>query len=116
MTPKILTTLKTYDAATFRADCLAGIVVAMVGARSAAMGFNRLADRRIDAENPRTADRALPAGLVTPAFVSVYVVASLTLLVVAAWRLNPLALKLSPVAVLVVLAPKEEFSWQQPRE
>lgn len=79
------------------------IVVAMVGARSAAMGFNRLVDRRLDAENPRTAMRALPAGLVTPAFVAVFVLASAALLVLAAWRLNPLALRLSPVALLVLL-------------
>ncbi len=79
------------------------IVVAMVGARSAAMGFNRLADRRIDAENPRTADRALPAGEVSPVFVAGFVVASAALLVVAAWRLNPLALKLSPLALVILL-------------
>src|SRR5262245_37675116 len=68
------------------------IAVAMVGARSAAMGFNRLVDRRIDAANPRTATRALPAGLVTPGFVALFVAASSGLLVLAAWRLNPLAL------------------------
>lgn len=79
------------------------IVVAMVGARSAAMGFNRLVDRRIDAVNPRTADRALPAGRVSPAFVAAFVVASLALLVFAVWRLNPLALRLSPVAILIIL-------------
>ena len=79
------------------------IVVAVVGARSEAMGFNRLADRRIDAANPRTADRALPAGAVSPAFVGLFVVASLALLVLAAWRLNPLALALSPVAIAVTL-------------
>ncbi len=79
------------------------IVVAMVGARSAAMGFNRLADRRIDAANPRTADRALPAGQVGAGFVAAFVVASGLLLVLAAWRLNPLALRLSPVALLILL-------------
>ena len=79
------------------------IVVAMVGARSAAMGFNRLVDRRFDAENPRTADRALPAGKVSPGFVALFVLASAALLVLAAWRLDPLALRLSPVALLVVL-------------
>lgn len=79
------------------------IVVAMVGARSAAMGFNRLADRHFDADNPRTADRALPAGEVTPGAVAVFVVASSALLVLAAWQLNPLALRLSPVALAVIL-------------
>ena len=78
------------------------IVVAMVGARSAAMGFNRLVDRHIDARNPRTATRALPAGLLTPGFVGGFVAASAALLVLAAWRLNPLALALSPVALAVV--------------
>jgi 4-hydroxybenzoate polyprenyltransferase len=78
------------------------IVVAMVGARSAAMAFNRLADRRIDAENPRTATRALPAGQLTPAFVALFVAGSAALLVFAAWRLNPLAFALSPVALGVI--------------
>lgn len=79
------------------------IVVAMVGARSAAMGFNRLADRKVDAANPRTAGRELPAGKVSPAFVAGFVVVSVALLLLAAWRLNPLALKLAPVALIVLL-------------
>jgi 4-hydroxybenzoate polyprenyltransferase len=79
------------------------IVVAMVGARSAAMGWNRLVDREIDAVNPRTAARALPAGLVTPAFVALFVAASLALLFLAAWRLNPLCLKFAPFATVVLL-------------
>ena len=79
------------------------IVVAMVGARSAAMSFNRLADHALDARNPRTKDRALPAGLVSDRFVGLFVAGSCTLLVLAAWRLNPLALKLSPVALLILL-------------
>lgn len=79
------------------------IVVAMVGARSAAMGFNRLADRDIDARNPRTASRALPRGLLTARFVGLFVVASCALLVVAAWRLNPLCLALSPLALAILL-------------
>lgn len=89
------------------------IVVAMVGARSAAMGWNRLVDRRIDAANPRTAGRALPAGQVTPAFVAGFVAASAALLVLAAWRLNPLALALSPVALAVLLlySYTKRFTW-----
>ncbi len=79
------------------------IVVAMAGARSAAMGFNRLADRGIDARNPRTAGRALPAGQVTPAFVALFVIGSLGLLLLAAWRLNPLCVKLYPLAVAILL-------------
>jgi 4-hydroxybenzoate polyprenyltransferase len=79
------------------------ILAAMVGARSAAMAFNRLVDRSIDAVNPRTASRALPAGLLTPGFVALFVVASLALLVVAAWLLNPLCLALAAVAIPVLL-------------
>lgn len=79
------------------------IVVAMVGARSAAMSFNRWADRRLDANNPRTANRALPAGRVTAGFVVAFALASCALLVLAAWQLNPLALALSPLALLVLL-------------
>ncbi len=89
------------------------IVVAMVGARSAAMGWNRLIDRRIDAANPRTAGRALPAGLVSPAAVALFVAASAALLVVAAWQLNPLALALSPLAlaILFLYSYTKRFTW-----
>ena len=89
------------------------IVIAMVGARSAAMSFNRWADRHIDAENPRTADRALPAGQVSPTFVMVFTMASLATLVLAAWQLNPLALALSPLAVLILLGYSftKRFTW-----
>ncbi len=78
------------------------IIIAMVGARSAAMGFNRWADRTFDAENPRTKERALPKGLVTPAQVIVFIMASSALLVYAAYMLNPLAFALSPVALGIV--------------
>src|SRR5512142_2041236 len=79
------------------------IIVAMVGARSAAMGFNRWADRHIDAENPRTKTRALPLGLVTPGQVIIFTAASSALLVISAWMLNPLAFYLSPAALAVVI-------------
>ena len=79
------------------------IVVAMVAARSAAMAFNRLADASIDAANPRTQTRALPAGTLTPAFVTTFVIVSCGVFVLAASRLNHLALELSPVALVVVL-------------
>ncbi|MGA9475537.1 MAG: UbiA-like polyprenyltransferase [Terriglobales bacterium] len=82
---------------------LGWIVVAMVSARSAAMAFNRLADASIDAANPRTATRALPAGVLTPAFVATFVLVSCGIFVLAASRLNRLALWLSPVALAVVL-------------
>jgi 4-hydroxybenzoate polyprenyltransferase len=78
------------------------ILVAMVGARSAAMGFNRLADQELDARNPRTAGRELPAGLLTRREVWAFVALSAAALVVAAAMLNPLCLALSPVALLIV--------------
>jgi 4-hydroxybenzoate polyprenyltransferase len=82
---------------------LAWIVVAMVAARSAAMAFNRLADASIDASNPRTRMRALPAGTLTPGFVTIFVIASCVLFIFAAWQLNRLSLLLSPVALAVIL-------------
>jgi 4-hydroxybenzoate polyprenyltransferase len=81
---------------------VAWILVAMVGARSAAMGFNRLADQPFDARNPRTAGRELPRGAISRGEVWVFVAASAATLVVAAARLNPLCLALSPVALLIV--------------
>jgi 4-hydroxybenzoate polyprenyltransferase len=82
---------------------LAWIVVAMVSARSAAMAFNRLADASIDAANPRTATRALPVGQLTPSFVSVFILTSCGIFVLAASQLNRLTLMLSPVALAVIL-------------
>src|SRR5947209_7784590 len=79
------------------------IVVAMVGARSAAMAFNRLADASIDAANPRTRTRALPAGHLTPVFVGAFVVVSAAIFILAASQLNRLALWLSPVALAILL-------------
>jgi 4-hydroxybenzoate polyprenyltransferase len=79
------------------------IVIAMVAARSAAMAFNRLADASLDAANPRTQVRALPAGLLTPGFVTTFVVVFCGVFVVAAAQLNRLALMLSPVALAVIL-------------
>jgi 4-hydroxybenzoate polyprenyltransferase len=83
---------------------LGWIIVAMVSARSAAMAFNRLADASIDAANPRTAIRALPAGLLTPSFVTAFVLISCGVFVLAASQLNRLTLWLSPVALGIVLA------------
>jgi 4-hydroxybenzoate polyprenyltransferase len=78
------------------------IVVAMVGARSAAMTINRIADVEYDRRNPRTANRALPAGELSLGFAWAFMLMASALLVVAAWQLNPLALKLSPVALAVL--------------
>jgi 4-hydroxybenzoate polyprenyltransferase len=79
------------------------IVVAMVGARSAAMGFNRLADHALDGRNPRTAGRELPRGELSRREVWLFVALSAAALIGAAAMLNPLCLALSPVALLVVL-------------
>ena len=79
------------------------IIVAMVAARSAAMAFNRWADAAIDAANPRTSSRALPAGNLSAAFVVTFVVVSSAIFILAASRLNRLTLLLSPVALAVLL-------------
>lgn len=79
------------------------IVVAMVGARSAAMAFNRIADARIDAANPRTASRAIPKGEISIVAAWVFTVIASALLIVAAYALNRLAFALSPVALIAIL-------------
>jgi 4-hydroxybenzoate polyprenyltransferase len=83
---------------------LGWIVVCMVSARSAAMAFNRLADARLDAENPRTAMRALPAGMLSSGFVGGFVLVSAVVFVLGAAMLNRMTLELAPVALGVVLA------------
>ena len=75
------------------------VVVAFTAARFAAMGFNRIVDRAIDARNPRTAMRELPAGKLTVREASTAVAIASVLFGIAAWRLNPLCLKLAPVAL-----------------
>jgi len=84
-------------------DRVLWIVVAMVGARSAAMAFNRLVDREFDAANPRTKTRAIPAGLLSPRFVVAFTVASSALFFLASFMLNRLTVILSPVALASVL-------------
>ncbi len=79
------------------------IALAMAGARTAAMAFNRLADHALDAANPRTAARALPAGRLRRPFAWVLVGGGAAALFLAAWRLNPLCLALSPIALAWVL-------------
>lgn len=86
------------------AHTLIWIVVAMVAARSAAMAFNRLADASIDAANPRTRTRALPAGTLTPTFVATFVLTSCAVFIIAASQLNRLSLMLSPAALAIILA------------
>jgi 4-hydroxybenzoate polyprenyltransferase len=78
------------------------IVAAMVAARSAAMGFNRLVDARHDALNPRTASRELPRGVMSLREAAVFVLVASTLFVYAAYRLGPIPFVLSPVALAIV--------------
>ena len=87
------------------------ITVAMVGARSTAMAFNRIADREYDARNPRTAERALPAGHLSVAFVWGFTVISAALFFLAAAMLNRLTLMLAPVALASVLLYSFSKRW-----
>jgi 4-hydroxybenzoate polyprenyltransferase len=89
------------------------IIVAMVGARSGAMGLNRIIDRRIDSANPRTAGRELPRGAIRVGEAVVFVIISFGFLVYAAYMLNPLCLKLSPVAIAVLFlySYTKRFTW-----
>ncbi len=79
------------------------ITVAMFGARSAAMTFNRIIDRKFDAENPRTANRELPSGKLSVSFAWTFFIASLILFEIAAYALNWLTFALSPIALLSIL-------------
>lgn len=88
-----------------------GIIVAMVAARSAAMGFNRVVDADIDARNPRTAGRHLPAGILSRGFTWAFVVAAVLVFFAAAATLNPLCLRLAPVALIVVLVYSFTKRW-----
>jgi 4-hydroxybenzoate polyprenyltransferase len=89
------------------------VTLAMAGARTLAMSVNRLADRFIDAANPRTAQRHLPTGLLTPAQVRAAAALSAALLLFSAWMLNPLCLILSPLAVLFLVGYSytKRFTW-----
>jgi len=89
------------------------VTLAMAGARTLAMAVNRLADRFIDAANPRTARRHLPAGLLTPAQVAGAAVAAGALLLLSAYMLNPLCLALAPLAVLFLVGYSytKRFTW-----
>lgn len=89
------------------------IIVAMVGARSTAMAFNRIADRHFDARNPRTANRALPAGLLSVGFVWAFTIVSAAIFMLAAAMLNRLTLLLAPVALASVLLYSLTKRWTQ---
>lgn len=89
------------------------ILLAMAGARSAAMAHNRLADRMIDAANPRTAQRALPAGALSVRFTVLFLIVSVLVFLAAAASLNRLTLLLSPIALALLLtyAYTKRFTW-----
>jgi 4-hydroxybenzoate polyprenyltransferase len=92
------------------------ILAAMVAARSAAMGFNRLVDARMDALNPRTANRELPRGLMSTREAVIFVAVASAAFVYAAWRLNPICFALSPVALAIVFwysLAKRYTTWTQ---
>lgn len=92
---------------------LVWVLVAFTAARAAAMGFNRIVDRDIDAANPRTATREIPAGLISLRAARGFTFASIAIFVGAAWALGPLPLALSPLCVAVVLGYSyfKRFSW-----
>ena len=95
---------------------LVWILVAMVTARSAAMGFNRVVDARIDALNPRTANRELPRGVMSRAEAILFVVVTSAGFVFASWKLNPICFALSPVALAIVFwysLAKRYTTWTQ---
>ena len=87
------------------------ITAAMVGARSTAMAFNRIADREYDARNPRTSNRALPAGLLSVGFVWAFTLVSAALFLIAAAMLNRLTLWLAPVALASIVLYSFSKRW-----
>ncbi len=89
------------------------ITLAMVSARSAAMGLNRVIDRQIDAANPRTKNREIPSGVIRVGETVMFIAVSLAVFIYSAYSLNPLCLWLSPVAiaVLVVYSYTKRFTW-----
>ena len=96
-----------------RVDQLVWITLAVLGARTAAMAANRFLDRDIDAQNPRTARRSVASGQLNPAVMLWAVGAGLVLLLVSAWMLNPLCVKLLPIAALGILVYPlcKRFTW-----
>lgn len=94
-------------------DKLIWITLAMAGARTCAMALNRLIDARMDARNPRTANRALPKKLLHPGEMVLYTILAAALLGISAWQLNPLCLYLTPVALLFLVGYSytKRFTW-----
>jgi 4-hydroxybenzoate polyprenyltransferase len=93
--------------------CVVWIIVAMAGARSAAMGFNRLVDARFDGLNPRTAARELPAGRMTKGEAAAFVTSAAVVFIGASYQLGPLCLALSPVALAIVFwySLAKRYTW-----
>ncbi len=89
------------------------ITLAMVGARSGAMGMNRIIDRQIDTDNPRTAGREIPRGVVKVSEAIAFALLSFSLMIGAAYMLNPLCLMLSPIAlgVLILYSFTKRVTW-----
>jgi len=89
------------------------IIIAMVSARSGAMGLNRIIDMKIDAANPRTANRELPSGKIKTSNAVLFTLISFVILIFAAFMLNPLCLKLSPIAIAVLFlySYTKRFTW-----
>jgi 4-hydroxybenzoate polyprenyltransferase len=79
------------------------IILCMIFARNAAMGFNRLADKKFDALNPRTASRELPAGKIKSSYAAIFIATNIVLFIITTYFINPLTLILSPVALIIVL-------------
>ena len=79
------------------------MAVAFTAARASAMAFNRIADRHLDAQNPRTADREIPSGVLSVSRVWLLIIASVALFLMASWAINPLCGKLAPFALVVLL-------------
>jgi 4-hydroxybenzoate polyprenyltransferase len=101
---------------TIAPSAIGWIVVAMIAARSAAMGFNRLVDAKIDAMNPRTAGRELPRGAMSLWEAAVFVSVASVVFIAAAWRLNTICFVLSPVALAIVFwysLAKRYTTWTQ---
>jgi 4-hydroxybenzoate polyprenyltransferase len=89
------------------------IALAMIGARSGAMGLNRIIDRTIDADNPRTKYREIPMGKISVRDAFLFTTVSFAVLLVAAYRLNPLCMKLFPVAIIILIlySYTKRFTW-----
>ena len=102
LTGTFLAVREVHAAASTIIEKLAWIIVAMVGARSAAMAFNRILDAKIDARNPRTRMRHIPAGILSIGFAWGFVLVSSAALLAAAWMLNPLCFLLAPIALAIL--------------